>query len=312
VFSEKGLPGILLFAGIFVAAARALGRVLVAAPLPPAGSPPAASAPAASAATAAAPATGGVAADRWLALAAATGLASYVTLSCFDFPLERITHQVSLAMLLAVTTVVTRAARPAKPARAAGGPLAVAALAGPAIVALALAAVYATAGLRQEKDVIAQRRAWRDGDYEGVLAASRRADTPWKTLDPYASPVAFLEGMAHVQLGRRAEGVAALERAMDQNPNRMYVANNLAIQYLGAGRIDEAMQLFAMLCDAYPHRVEPLNNLAGCLIEAGRFADAATVLEQIPAELRTDVIRGNIAYARAQAAANGIPVTPSR
>jgi O-antigen ligase len=308
VFSEKGLPGILLFAGIFVAAARALGRVLVA-PSPPTASASAVSTSAPSAATAAAPATGVVTADRWLALAAATGLASYATLSSFDFPLERITHQVSLAMLLAVTTVVARAARPAAPppVRAAGGPLVGAALAGGAIVALGLGAVYATAALRQEKDVIAQRRAWRDGDYEGVLAASRRADTPWKTLDPYASPVAFLEGMAHVQLGHTAEGVAALERAMDQNPNRMYVANNLAIQYLGAGRIDEALELFAMLCDAYPHRIEPLNNLAGCLIEAGRFADAAMVLEQIPEELRTEVIRGNIAYAKAQAQAHPAP-----
>ena len=295
VFAEKGLPGILLFTGVFVAAARGILRVLAA----PSVAPSAASA------------------DRWLALAAAAGLAAYVTLSCFDFPLERVTHQVSLAMLLAVAAVVGRGAR-----RAAGHPLpswslhARPALAWcvalPAAVALAAGTAYAAVALRQEKDVIAQRRAWRDGDYEGVLAASHQADTPWKTLDPYGSPVAFLEGMALVQLGRTAEAVTTLERAMDQNPNRMYVANNLAIQYLGAGRIDEAMQLFAMLCDAYPHRVEPRNNLAGCLIEAGRFADAATVLEQIPEELRTAAIRGNIAFARARAAAHGIPVTPSR
>ena len=297
VFSEKGLPGILLFAGVFVAAARAIRRVLAAAP------------------SAAAPA------DRWLAVAAAAGLASYVALSCFDFPLERITHQIALAVLLAVVAVVARVAphdagRPPPAWSLRGGrdlprwlPWGLAAA---AAVALAAGAAYAAVALRQEKDVIAQRRAWRDGDFEGVLAASRRADTPWKTLDPYGSPVAFLEGMAFVQLGRTAEAIASLERAMDQNPNRMYVANNLAIQYLGAGRIDDAMQLFAMLCDAYPHRIEPLNNLGGCLIEAGRFADAATVLEQIPEELRTDAIRGNIAFARAQAAANGIPVAPSR
>jgi O-antigen ligase/Flp pilus assembly protein TadD len=295
VFSEKGLAGVLLFCGVFVAAARSLARVLFPA------EPPAVSA-------------GGTAdlASRRLALAALAGLAAYLVLSAVDFPLERMTHQVSLAMLLALAAVTGReaklAAAGAAPARLPGRG-AILAVAIPAVILLGLSAAYARVALAQEKHVIVQRRAWRLGDYEGVLAASRRADTPWKTLDPLASPVAFLEGMALVQLGRTAEAIRALERAMEQNPNRMYVANNLAIQYLGVGRIDEALELFAMLCDAYPHRIEPINNFAGCLIEAGRYADAAAVLAQIPEELLTPDIRRNKEFANARAAAEEKPAS---
>lgn len=294
VFSEKGLAGILLFVGIFVAAARNLARCLAgggsaAGPWP------------------AAPEDPEVPGDRLLAVAAAAGLVAYVVLAAVDFPLERMTHQVSLAMLLAVAAVLGRRARRAADAAAvpALGPVAILSLAIPAAILLGLSAVYATVALRQEKDVIAQRRAWQQEDYEGVLAASRRADTPWKTLDPFASPVCFLEGMALSQLGRTDDAITALERAMEQNPNRMYVANNLALLYLGVGRVDEALELFAMLCDAYPHRIEPINNFAGCLIEAGRFADAAAVLEQIPEDLLTPDLRRNRDFARAKAAAAG-------
>lgn len=296
VFSEKGLAGILLFAGIFIAAARCLARCLADDGLAPGGP---------AAATDDSEAIG----DRLLAVATAAGLAAYVVLSAVDFPLERMTHQVSLAMLLAVASVLGRRARPgAGPDAvdaAASTPVATAAilcLALPAAALLGLSAFYATIALRQEKDVIEQRRAWRRGDYEGVLAASRRADTPWKTLDPFASPVCFLEGMALSKLGRTDEAIGALERAMEQNPNRMYVANNLALQYLGVGRIDEALELFAMLCDAYPHRIEPINNFAGCLIEVGRYADAAAVLEQIPEDRLTPDLRRNRDFARARAA----------
>lgn len=311
VFSEKGLAGILLFAGIFVAAARCIARCLARclASGGPASEGPASDGPASGARPAAtddSEATG----DRRLAVAAAAGLAAYVVLSAVDFPLERMTHQVSLAMLLAVAAVLGRRARPgAGPAAAdvaASPPVAPAAilcLAIPAAALLGLSAFYATIALRQEKNVIEQRRAWRRGDYDGVLAASRLADTPWKTLDPFASPVCFLEGMALAKLGRTDEAIAALERAMEQNPNRMYVANNLALQYLGVGRIDEALELFAMLCDAYPHRIEPINNFAGCLIEAGRYADAAAVLEQIPEDRLTPDLRRNRDFARARAAA---------
>ncbi|MFM8890525.1 MAG: tetratricopeptide repeat protein, partial [Planctomycetia bacterium] len=294
VWAEKGLLGILLFAGCFIAAAAALRRVLRDAVDPT---------------------------DRWLALAAAAGLASYATLSCFDFPLERMNHQVMFALVLAIATVLDTAleqatgtgrlasvARPAWKRR--GLP---AAAAGVAALGMVLGVVYARAAIRQEKDVILARRAWRQGRFEEMLDAARRARTPWKTLDPLVSPVAFLEGMAQVRLGRVDEGIACLEQARVDNPNRMYVVNNLGILYAGSGRFDEAIECFSLVAERYPHRIEPFNNLAGCLIETGNPEEAIALLEQIPEELRTKGVVQNLAFAREQAAlaeATEAAVTP--
>jgi tetratricopeptide (TPR) repeat protein len=283
VFVEKGLPGILLFVGMF-AAALAAGKTVL---------------------RAAASAT-----DRWLALAACMALVSYAALSCFDFPLERINHQVSFALPLAILTVLKHGVQPAAfaplaaPARAARFVAVLITLA-----ALALGIAYTTAALRQEREVLAARRAWKDGRWEDARAAARRAGTPWKTLDPLASPVAFLEGMAEVRLGRLPEGIACLERARRDNPNRMYVTNNLGILYAREGRFDEAIDLFVTVAERYPHRLEPFTNLAGCLIEAGRPAEAVEVLESIPAERRTDAITRNLEIARGRLAETNASAT---
>lgn len=293
VFVEKGVLGILLFAGCFIAAAAALVRVLRDAADPT---------------------------DRWLALGAAAGLASYATLSCFDFPLERMNHQVMFALVLAVATVLARSLGPATAAgRTAAveravwsrrGPLAAAVVV--AVLGMVLGVVYARAAIRQEKEVILARRAWRQGRFEEMLAAARRARTPWKTLDPLVSPVAFLEGMAQIRLGHVDEGIACLEQARVDNPNRMYVVNNLGILYAGKGRFDEAIECFGLVAERYPHRIEPFNNLAGCLIETGHPQEAIDLLEQIPEELRTKGVVQNLAFARERAAmaeATQAPVT---
>lgn len=278
VFVEKGLPGIVAFLGCFFAAGAAV-RTLLTHDVPRD--------------------------DRRLALAAAATLVAYATLSCFDFPLERVNHQVHLAVTLAALTVLKHGIHPAAVPAAAALPVGTATgwrLAVPLVLAIGgLGIAYSRAAIEQEKQVILARRAWRQGKWEEMLAAARRARTPWKTLDPLVSPVAFLEGMAHVRLGDLDKGLECLEQARVDNPNRMYVINNLGILYARTGRLEDAIECFSLAASRYPHRIEPFNNLASCLLEAGHGIEALELLEQIPEEVRTDAIRNNIALAREMA-----------
>jgi O-antigen ligase len=287
VFAEKGLPGIVLFVGLFVAACVAARAILR------------------SAATAL---------DRRLTLAACATLATYATLSCFDFPLERITHQVLFVMPLAILAVIRHGLRPDAPApRPLTSWRARVAVVPVTLAALAVGIAYSLAALRQEREVLAARRAWHAGRWEESRDAARRARTRWKTLDPLASPVAFLEGMAEIRLGRLPEGTACLEQARIDNPNRMYVLNNLAILYAQSGRFDEAIDMFTTVATRYPHRVEPFTNLAGCLIEAGRAVEAVALLEDIPPSVRTAAVDRNLEIARqriADAAAGPVTAPP--
>lgn len=280
VAAEKGLPGLVVFLALLGAAVWSLLRVLRA--------PDSRE-------------------DAWLAVATLAGLAAYGVVSCFDFPLDRVSHQVLLALLLTVAAVLAHAGRPQSVRR----PLPPAWLVGPPVLAcLALGMAYARAAIHQEREALAARRGYRDGDWEGMRAAARRAATPWKTLDPFATPIAYLAGKAELQLGRLPEAVACLERAWEANPNRMYVLNDLGIAYAASGRFEEAIACFRIAANRYPDRLEPRNNLANCFLETGDFAAAVAVLEDVPEPLRTDSMRESLTRAREALAAAATRAEP--
>ena len=268
VFAEKGLPGIVAFGAVFILALAAARSVLT-------GSP--------------------TTTDARLAVASLATLVAYLVFSAFDFPLDRVSHQVVLAVHLAVIVLCKRATRPAggEPVRLPGW-----LVVPPVAAATALGCAYASQALVQEHAVMDARRAHHAGDWEAMRQAARRAATPWKTLDPLAVPVAFLEAEAERRLGNLEAATAGFERAVVANPSRLYILQNLGSAYAQGGRFDDAVDIFAIAADRYPDRVELRHNLAMALVEAGRFAEAIAVIEDVPEPLRTEGMRQALAFAR--------------
>ena len=278
VLAEHGLPGFLAFVAVFLLALAGVRRVL-------AGDP--------------------TVTDARLALAALGALVAYLVFSCLDFPLDRVSHQAVLAVHLAVVVLMARDQRPA----AGGGPVRLSGwlVAPPVVAALVLGISYAAAALSQERAVMDARRAQRDGDWRAMREAARRGTTPWKSLDPLAVPVAMLEGLAELELGDLPAATASFERALAANPNRLATLQNLGSAYAQGGRLDEAVDLFAIAADRYPEKVELRHNLAMALVAAGRFAEAIAVIEDVPEPLRTEGMREALAFAREQDSADAGP-----
>lgn len=276
VFAEKGLLGFLAFVAIFGFAVRA-GLAILRRPRSPT--------------------------DAWLALASLGSLTAYVTVSCFDFPLDRVSHQVVLAVHLAVLAVMAHDQRDLPNSRSLPGWL----IAPPVVAALALGLCFAWAAWRQERNVMVARRAQHEGDWPAMREAARRATTPWKTLDPLAVPVSLMEGIAEVNLGDIAAATPCFERAYAANPNRLAVLQNLGAAYAQSGNLDKAIAAFMIAAHRYPDRLDVRHNLASALIDAERFEEAVAVLEDIPDSLRTEAMRDALAYAREHAAASRMP-----
>jgi len=272
VAAEKGLPGLVAFLAVFAAAGLAVRAVLRG------------------------PAS---VTDARLAVASLAALVGHLIVSCLDFPLDRVSHQVVLAVHLGVLAVLAREASGGPASRPLPGWLVVP----PVAVALVLGLAYASAALVQEREVMAARRAQHAGDWRAMRDAARRATTPWKTLDPLAVPVALLEGIADMQLGDLPAATACFERAHAANPNRLAVLQNLGAAYAQAGRFDEAIAAFVIAANRYPDRLEVRHNLASALLDAGRFAEAIAVIEDIPAPLRSLPLDEALEYATERQAA---------
>lgn len=279
VFAEKGLGGIAAFVAWLAAAALAARHVIVAS---------------------------GDRRDAWVAVWMLALLAAYATMSCFDFPLERVSQPVVLAASCGALAVMAHRARPHAASHVAEPPVGMRWLA-PAAVALTVLLVagcwWAAAAVIQERRVAAVYRALRAGDWERMLAAARAADWPGRTIDAHLTPVAYHEGHALLKLGRSAEAIASLERSLDHNPNRLPTLTNLGILYAQAGRFAEAEICLREVVRRYPQYPPGYVNLAGCLTDAGRPGEAVTLLEAIPEDMRTPEIVQSLEHARAVAAA---------
>ncbi|HSU65335.1 MAG TPA: tetratricopeptide repeat protein [Tepidisphaeraceae bacterium] len=92
-----------------------------------------------------------------------------------------------------------------------------------------------------------------------------RAETGYRTLlgrDPSNADAAHWLGVLLVQAGQPVEAIPLLERAVAARPEDAGFLNNLAQSYLGAGRMNEAVEAFDRALRIEPTRTETLFSAA--------------------------------------------------
>jgi O-antigen ligase len=234
----------------------------------------------------------------WTVCAAMAGMAAYLVDSFLSFPLDRVNHQVLLALLLAMLVTEDRDSDDEKSKVTSrlerGGFLLSAPIVG---LLIAVGLTISIASLRQEWMVAQARDAMHRMDWQTMQARARAAITPLRTLDNYSVPVSFLEGFAWMKIGYDDEAIACFRQARRENPDKFYILNNLGILLNDQGDYDEAMALFIQAINLYPERTEALHNLAVSLFDQERYEEAADVLLELPEERRDGNISTTLANA---------------
>jgi O-antigen ligase len=260
VFAEKGLLGFILYMAVWVLAFFYLLRALKKAQDP---------------------------AFRWLALATLSGLAGYFVVSLFDFPMERINHQVYLAFYLAVGVLLGGAC-----SNSVGAPLFAARRArwifATAIAVLLAGVVYSAAALRQERLVLKSRLAFLDEDWAASLKHAQAALSSWKSLDPFAVPVVYLQGMGHLMLAQHRQALDCFQQARFQMPTRAYILNSVAVVQGMLGNYEEAIACFSEVLRRSPNHAATIHRIASTHLRAGNSRRAMELLERIPKGKWTD------------------------
>jgi O-antigen ligase len=239
--------------------------------------------------------------DCWMALAVIMALLAYLMDSAFGFPLARVSHQLALAAALALAVLLARGAgAPDEPVarRFPSYPRGLLAGALPVLLILALGFSYCRAAIKQELYLSVVFALEEQEMWPAALRVLRAAASPWKTTDVFATPWAYHEARVLKQTGTDQEVLAALQRAYEQNPNRLHVINDLGSYLAKTGRFNEAVALLAKTVQRYPTDMISRENLAQCYIDQDDYAAAMQVLEKVPEDRRTDAIRTKIAACR--------------
>lgn len=272
VLAEMGIVGFLLYIGIFVVAFWHLLTAL----------------------------RSDLPRDRlWMAVFVAMGLTGYLVVSFFDFPMERINHQVYLALYLAMAVVLGREARGVSGVVTSQPNIRLIRWGGGVVISvLILGIVYATFALRQERFVLLAREAFVEEDWKSTVYYAQRAATPWKTLDPFATPVSYLEGWAHLMLADMPNALACLERARSEMPSRAYIINSLGLVHGMMGNHEKAIACYNEVLRRSPGDPSAMNDLARGYLGSGDARRALEILQEIPPDKRTDAIKSNLARAQ--------------
>lgn len=215
--------------------------------------------------------------NRMLALLLLAGIVSYLGVSVFNFPYERLSHQVTMALMLAGTTVLYHQLRvqPAfKPGRLQ--------MLVPLLVFSVFGVVYGFKTVEQESQLKYALSAYHQSNWQSMLHYSKLGYNSLKSLDQLSNPPEYYEGMALAKLNRHQEAIVAYEKAFKQFPNNMWIINWMGQSYYQVGRYQDALDCLQKVIKIIPSLREAHISLSATYYQMGDYQNSYDALKAMP------------------------------
>lgn len=220
--------------------------------------------------------------DRRLSIYLFAGIIGFILIAFFDFPMERIEHQVMFFLLSALVihqygvTFRNGFAVPVK-----------------RIVLLlfvALGACYSffIAYKRFDGEKYAYKiYLAREGNYDQeVLSYVAHAESPFYEIDTRTIPLEWYRGVAKFSIQQYAESEACFEKAYDLTPYNIHAINNLASCYEVNGKRNNAISTYLKALQISPRFEEARLNLAAVYFNNKEYDKAFQTIDSCSVESR--------------------------
>lgn len=220
---------------------------------------------------------------RLLALLLIGGFAGYLVISFFDFPLERIVHQVWLAIWIAISTLLFFQLAPHKQIGKVGFYWTIS-----ISVLLIFPVIYGYSASKLEIYVEKARKAQFRNDWTGMLEMTKKIPTTFRNLDAEAMPVYYYQGLAYEKAGQFEVAKSNYLLALHDHPTKVQVLNNLGLMYFNLKQYEEAKHYFERALEILPDFFETLVNLSATYIILEDYDRSLEYLNKIPKKLWDD------------------------
>ena len=225
---------------------------------------------------------------KWQALFLCAGLTGYLTVACFDFPYQRIDHQVLLALILAGLIALHHRQYPVKPLSVNRNFFFI-----PAIVILGFGIFYCTQALKVETHVKMSEALMKAGNYPEALAEINNARTPFRSLDAKGSPVDYYAAMVYEKMNDNRAALASNLAALAFHPDHIALLNNLGRCYYKAGYYGLAEHYYLKALQIVPGYKEARVNLSTLYYIKGDYKRSYDMLTGIRGGSRIPEIKQN-------------------
>ncbi|NOU46060.1 MAG: tetratricopeptide repeat protein [Bacteroidales bacterium] len=217
-------------------------------------------------------------AHRNMALLLIGGFSGYLVISFFDFPLERIVHQVWLGLWIALSTYLYMQLNIENPpVKRSSSVLAV-------IVAVILIfpVIYAYSASKLEVYVVKARKAQFRNNWNEMLEMANKIPTQFRNLDAEAMPVYYYQGMAYERTGKFELAKTYYQKANHDHPTKVEVLNNLGLMCFNLKQYEEAKQYFERAVAILPDFLESLVNISSTCLILEDYEKSLEYLNRIP------------------------------
>ncbi len=252
VTTEKGVGGLILYAGIFVLAGFYLFRILRETNEKISRH------------------------DKLFAVFMMAGLAGYLLDANFSFPYERIEIQVLLAVMIASAVTLHHRMRGRTSNHSPGKPLLAI-----MVLLLAFSAIYGRSATNKEVRIQKAIAYSEQQNFIKMLDHAQRSITPFRSLDAMGYPAEYYIGYAHHATGNYRQALAALEQALQQSPYNVWILKKHAQILQDLEQYAQANQSLYEILEVLPNDRSTLHHLANNYFDLGEYQEAYETLTSI-------------------------------
>ena len=168
-----------------------------------------------------------------------SALIGYILISFFDFPYERIEHQILLMLIFAIISSTYYKKFKSKEDKIISKKL-IAFFFIPVLYSLLVISYRLNGEFYTAKMYVAKNTQ----NWEETIINSKKANSYFYSLDNSSIPLSWFEGISHFNENRIQESEECFYKAFTLNPYNIQVINNLANVYQVNGKSKEAVELF--------------------------------------------------------------------
>ncbi|MEI6435452.1 MAG: O-antigen ligase family protein [Bacteroidota bacterium] len=217
------------------------------------------------------------------------GLIGYLTVACFDFPYQRIDHQIIFALFLAGMIALHQRQYPGKPLSVNRNFFFI-----PVILFLGFGVFYNIQALKVETHIKKAGALMDAGQFPEALAEIENARTSMRSLDAKGSPVDYYAGMVYDKMNNNEAALNSYLAALAVHPNHIALLNNLGRCYYTAGYYGLAEHYYLKALHIVPGYKETRVNLSTLYYKKGEYQRSLDMLSGIRGGKKSPDIKRNI------------------
>ena len=203
-----------------------------------------------------------------------SALVGYLVISFFDFPYERIEHQVILMLLLAIVTSAYYRTIP-NPTKNYKSWLWL------LMIPIGYSFLVSFYRFKGEQHAMKMYTAKANKNWSETIYEAKKADHYFYPLDNTSIPLTWYEGIGHFNENRIAESQACFEKAYQLTPYNIQVITNLASVYQATGKMDEAVVLYNDALKISEHFDEAKLMLSALYFNKKEFDKAYSLINEV-------------------------------